>query len=63
MIEMLLFVYLYMGVPLSSRYHNISSISSIISCVLILHGRYTVSPIRASIEKRGTGIEKAQSTF
>ena len=49
--------YLYMGVPLSSRYHNISSISSLISCVLMLHGRYTVSPIRASIENRGTEIE------
>lgn len=24
----------------------------------MLHGRYTVSPIRASIEKRGTEIEK-----
>lgn len=49
--------YLYMGVPLSSLYHNMSSISSLISCVLMLHGRYTVSPIRASIEKRGTEIE------
>lgn len=50
--------YLYMGVCLSSRYHSMSSMSSFISCVLILHGRYTVSPIKASIDNRGTEIEK-----
>lgn len=38
-----------MGVPLSSRYHKINTISSFISCVLMLQGRYTVSPIKASI--------------
>lgn len=43
-------LYLYIGVPLSVRYHSMSSISSLSSCVLMLHGRYTVSPIRASIE-------------
>lgn len=50
-----------MGVPLSSRYHSMSTISSFISCVLMLQGKYTVSPIRASIENSGTvinGIKK-----